>query len=46
MEFAIGVQTIAGEMFEIVRPPISEEVEAQSMRQLRAIIADEDDDGS
>jgi hypothetical protein len=33
-------------VFEILRPEISEGVEAQLMRQVRAIIADENDDGS
>jgi hypothetical protein len=42
----LTVQTIAGDVFEIVRPRISEEVEAQLMSQVRAIVADEDDDGS
>ncbi len=41
----LTVETIAGDVFEIVRPPISEEVEAQLMRQVRAIVADEDNDG-
>jgi hypothetical protein len=39
------VETVAGDVFEAAHPPISEEVEAQLMRQVRAIIAD-DDDGS
>jgi hypothetical protein len=42
----LSVQTIAGDVFGILRPPISEEVEAQLMAQVRAIIADVDDDGS
>jgi hypothetical protein len=42
----LTIQTIAGEVFEILRPEISEEVEAQLMEQVRAIIADEDDVGS
>ena len=42
----LTIKTLAGDVFKIVRPPISEEVEAQLMRQVRAIIAGEDDDGS
>ena len=42
----LTVETIAGEMFEIMRPPISEEVEAELMAQLRAIVAEEEGDGS
>ena len=41
----LTVETVAGDVFEIVRAPMSEEVEAQLMTQVRAIIADEDDDG-
>ena len=41
----LTVETVAGEVFEIARPPISGEVEAQLMRQVRAIVAEEDDDG-
>ena len=40
------VKTIAGDVFEIMRPEISEEIESQLMRQVRAIIAVEGDDGS
>jgi hypothetical protein len=42
----LTVKTVAGDVFEIERPPISEELEAVLMREVRAIIADEDDDGS
>jgi hypothetical protein len=41
----LTVETVAGDVLEIVRPPIPEEVEAQFMRQVGAIVADEDDDG-
>jgi hypothetical protein len=42
----LTVQTIVGEVFEIMRPLISEEVEAQLMEQLRAIITGENAAGS
>jgi hypothetical protein len=42
----LTVETVAGDVFEILSPPISEELEAQLMRQVRAIVADEEDDGS
>jgi hypothetical protein len=42
----LTLETVAGDLFEIVRPPISEEVELQLMKQVRVIIADEDDDRS
>jgi hypothetical protein len=42
----LTIETVAGDVFEIARPPISEEVEAELMSQVRAIIANEDDDGS
>jgi hypothetical protein len=42
----LTIKSLAADEFEIVRPPISEEVEAQLMRQVSAIIANEDDDGS
>jgi hypothetical protein len=38
----LTVQTIAGDVFEIVRPPISEELEAVLMSEVRSIVADED----
>jgi hypothetical protein len=41
----LKVETVAGDVFEIVRPPISEEGEAELMRQVRSIVADDDDDG-
>jgi hypothetical protein len=41
----LTVETIAGDVFEIERPPISEEVESVLMSEVRAIVADEDDDG-
>ena len=34
----LTIKTTAGEVFEILRPPISEEVEAELMRQVRAIV--------
>jgi hypothetical protein len=42
----LTVQSVAGDVFEIVRPPISEEVESELMSQVRAIVADEEEDGS
>ncbi len=42
----LTVETFAGNTFEILRPGISEEVEAQLMRQVRAIIADQGRHGS
>jgi hypothetical protein len=42
----LTVETVAGDAFEFARPPISEEAEAQLLWQVRAIVADEDDDGS
>jgi hypothetical protein len=42
----LTIETVAGDVFEIARPPISEEVESDLMSQVRAIIADEDGDGS
>jgi hypothetical protein len=42
----LAIETVAGDVFEIAHPAISEEVEAQLMWLVRAIIADEDDDGS
>ena len=41
----LTIKTLAGDVFEIIRPPISEKVEAELMRQVRAIIADEEGDG-
>ncbi len=42
----LTVQTIAGEVFEILRPSILEEVEAQLMEQVRSIVArEESEDG-
>jgi hypothetical protein len=41
----LTIKTLAGDELEILRPPISEEVEAQLVSQVRAIVADEDDDG-
>ncbi len=42
----VTVKTIAGDVFEIVRPEISEELEAELMEQVRAIIAEEGRHGS
>ena len=39
----LTVETVAGEVFEIARPPIWEEVDAQLMEQVRAIV--EEDSG-
>ena len=39
----VTVQTVAGDVFEIVRPPISEEVESKLMSPVRSIVADEDE---
>jgi hypothetical protein len=41
----LAVRTIAGDVFEIARPPISDELEAELMNKVRAMVADEDDDG-
>jgi hypothetical protein len=40
----LTVRTVAGDVFEIMRPPISEELEAELMKQVRAIV-EEDTDG-
>jgi hypothetical protein len=42
----VTVKTLAGEVFEILPPPVSEQVEAQLMAQVTAIIADEGRHGS
>ncbi len=42
----LTIETVAGDVFEILQPPISEEVEAQLIRHVRAIIAEEDNDRS
>jgi hypothetical protein len=42
----LTVKSVAGDVFEIVRPEISEEIESELMSQVRAIVADEDGDGS
>jgi hypothetical protein len=42
----VTIKTIAGDVFEIIRPPISEEVESELMGEVRAIVAAEDDDGA
>jgi hypothetical protein len=42
----LTVKAIAGDVFEIVRPPMSAEVEARLMGQVRGIVVDEDDGGS
>jgi hypothetical protein len=42
----LTVETLAGDAFEIARPPISEDVEAELMRHVRGIIMDEEGDGS
>ncbi len=42
----VTVRTIAGDVFEMVRPEISEEVEAELMAQVRAIIAEEGHHGT
>lgn len=39
----LTVRTVAGDVFEIVRPTTSEELEAVLMSQVRAIVADEDE---
>ncbi len=36
----VAVKTIAGDVFEIVRPPISEEQEAEYMAEIRVIVDD------
>lgn len=38
----LTVRTVAGDQFEIMRPKISEELEAELMAQLRAIIAEDE----
>ncbi len=42
----VTVKTLAGDVFEIVRPEISEDVEAELIEQVRAILAEEDRHGS
>jgi hypothetical protein len=42
----LTVRIVAGHVFEIEQPPISEEVEAVLMSEVSAIVADEEDDGS
>jgi hypothetical protein len=37
----LTIETIAGDVFEIIRPPISEELEAQLMEQVRAIVEED-----
>ncbi len=37
--------SVAGDVSEIARPPISEEVEVQLMRQVSATVAEEDSGG-
>ncbi len=37
----VTVQTIAGDVFKLVRPGISEKLEAELMEQVRAILAEE-----
>jgi hypothetical protein len=39
----LAVRTVAGDVFEIVRPPISEELEAALMSEVGSIVADEDE---
>ncbi len=41
----VMVHTITGESFEVVRPDISEEAEADLLEQMRAIIEEESQDG-
>lgn len=42
----LTVRTVAGDVFEIIRPAISEGVEAKLMGQVMAIVAVEDDNES
>lgn len=42
----LTVRTVAGDVFEIMRPQISEEVESELMSQVREIIADDEVDES
>ena len=42
----LTIKTLVGEVFEIMRPPISEVVEGQLMEEVRAIIKDEEVDAS
>jgi hypothetical protein len=41
----LPVETVAGDVFDIKRPEISEEVEADLMKKVRAIVADEEAEG-
>lgn len=38
------VQTVAGERFSVMRPPMSEELERQLLEQIRKIVSDESGD--